>query len=104
MSACCNASGIQGACIVHAVKNIIFIFNASIAHRRFVVAIITGFLFFPTCQNALKKTCSFNGFGQKIKDEKAKYKSFRIKTKKNCFISLNEKYAFLFPFLIETVT
>ncbi len=39
---------------VHAVKNIIFIINASIAHRCFIVAVIIASRLSPLCQNGLK--------------------------------------------------
>ncbi len=51
---------------VHAVKNIIFIFNASIAHRCFIVAMITGFLLFSTFSKRIEKDVFIQRFLVKI--------------------------------------
>jgi hypothetical protein len=82
-AAWCIGSGIQGANTVHTVYNRTeyLFFNASIAHRCFIVAMITSFLFFLTFSKRFEKSRVHSTVsGQKIKDEKAKSKSFRIKT------------------------
>jgi hypothetical protein len=82
-------------------------FNASITHRRFVVAMITGFLFFPTFSKRIEKDAFIvhsTVSGQNLKTKKRRTNVFASRQKTICFIFLNEKYAFLFPFLIQTVT